>query len=193
MKKKFNIALLLLSGAALATTAQTWTVDKAHAKLGFTVTHMMVSDVEGWFKSFDAKFTSSKEDFSDAAVELTADVNSINTDNDRRDAHLKSADFFEAAKFPSIIFKSKSFQKIEGKKYKLTGELTMHGITKIVDLDVTFNGTATGQGGKKIAGFKVTGMLKRSDFGIAASTPKAMLSDEVQLLANAEFDATVKP
>jgi len=195
MKKRFYFALLLLFGASLTTNAQIWTIDKAHAKLGFSVTHMMVSDVEGSFKTFDAKMTSSKEDFSDAVIELTADVNSVSTDNDRRDAHLKSADFFDAARYPAIIFKSKSFQKIEGKKYKLSGELTMHGITKAVDLDVVFNGMAVAPGGdnKKIAGFKVTGTIKRTDFGLAVSTPEAMLGNNVQLLANAEFDSTVEP
>ena len=93
---------------SMATFAQAWNLDKAHAKLGFTVTHLMVSDVEGWFKTFDATLTSSKDDFSDAVITLTADVKSINTENDKRDEHLKSPDFFDAAKYPTLTFKSKS-------------------------------------------------------------------------------------
>ncbi len=85
--------------------------DKAHAKLGFTITHLMVSDVEGWFKTFDAKVTSSKDDFSDAIAEMTADVNSINTDNEQRDKHLKSPDFFDAVKYPAYYFYKQNIQK----------------------------------------------------------------------------------
>ena len=96
---------------SMATFAQAWNLDKAHAKLGFTVTHLMVSDVEGWFKTFDATLTSSKDDFSDAVITLTADVKSINTENDKRDEHLKSPDFFDAAKYPTLTFKSKSLTR----------------------------------------------------------------------------------
>src|SRR5205085_2080684 len=114
MKKIFlSIAFATVALTSFAQT--TWTVDKAHSKLGFTITHMMLAEVEGWFKTFDAKITSSKDDFSDAVIELTADVNSVNTDNERRDNHLRSADFFDAAKYPTLSFKSKSFQKVEGK------------------------------------------------------------------------------
>src|SRR5215207_5933153 len=98
MKKFYSIlAMLLVTGSTFAQT--TWTVDKAHSKLGFSITHMMISEVDGLFKTFDAKIISSKEDFSDATVELTADVTTIDTDNEGRDGHLKSEDFFDAAKF----------------------------------------------------------------------------------------------
>lgn len=168
--------------------AQTWSLDQSHAKLGFSITHMMVSDVEGSFKSFNASIVSSKDDFSDAVVELTADVNSIDTDNEKRDEHLKNPDYFDAAKYPTMTFKSKSFKKISEKKYKLIGDLTLHGVTKSVELDVTLNGTAVHPYSKKtIAGFKVTGAIKRSDFLISKDTPTAMLSDEVVITANAEF------
>ncbi|MGA0557210.1 YceI family protein [Larkinella sp. VNQ87] len=186
MKKLTCLAVSLLLSAA--SFAQTWTVDKAHAKVGFTVTHLLVSDVDGNFKTFDAKITSSKPDFTDAVVELTADVNSIDTDNDRRDADLKSEKYFDAAKFPTLTFKSTSFQKVEGKKYKVTGNLTMHGVTKPVTLDVTLNGPITHPMNKKeIAGFKIAGELKRSDFGIGTGTPVAVVSEEVTIRANAEF------
>jgi len=173
---------------AAATFAQSWTLDKAHAKLGFTITHLMVSDVEGTFKTFDITLISSKEDFSDAVITLTADVNSINTDNDKRDEHLKSPDFFDAAKFPSLTFKSKSFTKVSGKNYKLTGYLTLHGVTKPVTLDVIYNGTITNPMSKKlVSGFKISGTIKRSDFGVGGAMT-GILSDEVTLIGNAEFD-----
>ena len=171
----------------VSTFAQTWNLDKSHAKLGFTITHLMISDVEGTFKTFDVTLTASKEDFSDAAISLTADVNSINTDNEKRDAHLKSADFFDAAKYPSLSFKSKSFTQVSGKNYKLTGDLTMHGVTKTVTLDVVYNGTITHPMNKKlVAGFKISGTIKRSDFGVGGAMT-GVLSDEVTLIANAEF------
>lgn len=185
--KKINtlLALLLVTGASFA---QTWTLDKAHSKLGFSITHLLVSEVEGSFKNFDAKVTSTKEDLSDAVIELSADVASINTDNEDRDKHLKAPDYFDAEKFPKLTFKSKTFKKVEGKKYAVTGDLTLHGVTKTVTLDVVFNGTAVHPYTKKtIAGFKTTGKIKRTDFGIAASTPGAVLSDEVLINANTEF------
>jgi polyisoprenoid-binding protein YceI len=165
-----------------------WNLDKAHAKLGFSVTHMMISDVDGNFKNVEAKITASSLDFSNAIVELTADVNSINTDNERRDQHLKGADFFDAAKYPKLTFKSKTFKKVADKKYIVTGDLTLHGVTKTVTLDATLRGTTVHPYSKKnVAGFKVTGTIKRSDFGVGTATPDGIVSDEVTLAANAEF------
>jgi polyisoprenoid-binding protein YceI len=173
---------------SLATFAQTWLLDKSHAKLGFTITHLMISDVEGSFKTFDITLTASKEDFSDAVINLTADINSVNTDNEKRDSHLKSPDFFDAAKFPTLTFKGKSLTQVSGKNYKLTGDLTMHGVTKTVTFDVIYNGTITHPMNKKlVAGFKVSGTFKRSDFGIGTTFPTSVLSDEVSLIANVEF------
>src|SRR5438105_5781389 len=176
MKK---LSLLVVAALAYgAVSAQNWSLDKAHAKLGFATTHLMVSEVEGNFKSFDAKLTSSKDDFTDAVIELTAEVASINTDNEGRDKHLKSPDFFDAEKFTTLTFKSKSLTKVEGKKYKLAGDLTLHGVTKPVVLDVIFNGTITHPFNKKlVAGFKVTGTIKRTDFNIG-TIPAAVVADE---------------
>jgi polyisoprenoid-binding protein YceI len=186
MKKVAILAGALL--VAATTFAQNWTLDKAHAKLGFSITHMMMSEVEGSFKKFDVKLTSAQPDFSDATIEVTADVYSINTDNDQRDQHLRSEDFFDVAKTPAVTFKSKSLKKIEGKKYKLSGDLTMHGVTKPVVLDVIFNGTMEHPYTKKtVAGFKISGTVKRTDFNIGPKFAAGTLSDEVQILANAEF------
>jgi polyisoprenoid-binding protein YceI len=185
--KKITFLAALLVASVSSTFAQNWSLDKAHAKLGFTVTHLMLSEVDGNFKNFDVKLTSTKEDFTDAQIELTADVNSINTDNDRRDGHLKGADFFDVAKFGMLTFKSKSLTKVEGKKYKLAGDLTMHGVTKPVTLDVIFNGTAVHPMNKKtVAGFKVSGIINRAAFGVG-SMPAAMVSEEVELRASGEF------
>jgi polyisoprenoid-binding protein YceI len=185
--KKINILLALLFIAG-STFAQTWSLDKAHAKLGFNVTHLLLSEVEGSFKTFDAKITASKEDLSDAVFELTADATSINTDVENRDKHLKGPDFFDVEKYPTLTFKSTSFKKVEGKKYKLAGNLTLHGVTKPVELDVTLNGPSVHPFNKKtVVGLKATGTIKRTDFGVGASTPGAVVSDEVNIVANAEF------
>lgn len=188
MKKNIAFFVLLLSLSSQVSFGQAWSLDKSHAKLGFGVTHLMVSNVEGSFKSFDAKITSAQDDFSNAVIELSADINSINTDDEQRDGHLKSPDFFDAAKFSTLTFKSTSFKKVADKKYKLVGDLTMHGVTKKVELDVVFNGTAIHPYSKKtIAGFKITGKLKRSDFAIGGTVPGAVVSDEVEINTNAEF------
>jgi polyisoprenoid-binding protein YceI len=184
MKKTILYAsafLLVAAGAA----AQVWTVDKGHAKLGFSVTHLMISDVEGAFKSYEATITSSKEDFSDAVFDLSADISSINTENEGRDKDLQSERFFDAAKFPKLTFKSTSFTKIEGNKYKLVGDLTMKGTTKPVELQVTINGPIDRRG-KKVIGVKVTGTFKRTDFNVGASGSMSV-SEEVTLNANGEF------
>jgi len=185
--KKINVlfAMLLLATGVFAQT--TYKVDKNHSKLGFAITHMMISEVEGQFNSFDATFVSSKDDFSDAKVELIADVNSINTNSERRDGHLKSPDFFDAATYPTITFKSTSFTKTGDKTYKLVGDLTMHGVTKPVTLEATLTGTAAGRDGKKIVAFKTTGTMNRIDFGIGKSGPST--GDEVTLNAKMEFAA----
>lgn len=188
MKK---IALIAVIAASLLSfrlpDMSTWTVDKSHAKLGFTITHLMVSDIEGSFKTFDAKITSTKDDFSDAVVELNAEVNSINTEDEKRDAHLKSADFFDAAKFPVLTFKSTSFKKTGENKYKVTGDLTLHGVTKPVVLDAVARTGVNPMSKKTITGFKISGSLKRTDYGVGSQFPSAMLSDEVTINANAEF------
>lgn len=169
--------------------AQRWTMDKAHSRLSFNVTHLMVSNVEGKFKNFDVNINSSKDDFSNAVIELTADIKSVNTDNDSRDNDLKSEHFFDAAKFPTLSFKSTSFTKVDAKNYKLKGNLTIHGITKPVELDVVFNGTFQNPMNKKtIAGFRIKGTIKRKDFGLGADFATVVVSDEVEIDANMELD-----
>ena len=180
----FSIALVI----SAITFAQTWTVDKAHSKLGFGITHMGINEIDGSFKSFTGTVTASKDDFSDGVVDLTADVSSINTDNEQRDGHLKSPDFFDAATYGTLTFKSTSFTKVGGNKYKVAGNLTLHGVTKPVTLDAVLVGSTVNPMSKKpTVGFRVTGTIKRTDFGIGTKFPPAMLSDEVMLVANTEL------
>jgi polyisoprenoid-binding protein YceI len=189
--KTIKITLMLAVVALFSFTVVeqfSYTVDNAHSRLGFTIKHMGISDFNGNFGKFETKITTSKEDFSDAVVELTADVNTINTGNEMRDGHLKSADFFETEKFPTLTFKSTSFKLVKGKNYKIEGDLTMHGVTKKVTLDALHYGNAENPQNKKVvAGFKVSGVVKRSEFGIGAGFPAPGLSDEVNLLADLEL------
>jgi len=142
-----------------------WTIDKPHTNVRFSVAHLVVSDVDGSFKSFDGSMTSSKPDFSDATISFTADVNSVSTDNEQRDKHLKSDDFFNAEKFPRIKFVSKSFNALGNNKYILAGDLTIRDITKTVSFDVTYGGTVTAMGGTH-AGFKAKTSINRFDYNL---------------------------
>ena len=191
MKKITLIAAMLIAAFLFSfkmIETSIWSVDPAHSKLGFSVKHLLISDVDGSFKNFSSKITSTNEDLTDAVIELSADINSINTDNEKRDADLKSAGFFDAQKYPKLIFKSTSLKKVEGNNYKLTGDLTMHGITKKIEMDVIVNGPIVHPMSKKmVTGLKVTGKLKRSDFDIGSSTPGAVVGDEVTINANGEF------
>jgi polyisoprenoid-binding protein YceI len=181
------IALLLLVSFTVINTT-TWSVDGAHSRLGFTINHLGIADINGSFGVFETKIHASKPDFSDAVVELSGDVSSINTGISMRDDHLKKPDFFDAEKYPKIIFKSTGFKKGTGKNYIVTGDLTMHGVTKPVSLTAVLNGTTTHPMSKKeMSGFKVTGTIKRSDFGIGGNFPAPMLADEVNIIADLEF------
>jgi polyisoprenoid-binding protein YceI len=179
--------LAALSFASVSAFAQNWALDKAHSNLAFTVTHMMLSEVDGKFQDFDVKMTSAKPDFTDAQIDLTADVNSIYTNQEKRDGHLKSGDFFDAAKYPKLEFKSKSISKVSGNKYKLKGDLTMHGVTKPVTLDAVITGPVTNPQNKiTLAGFKVSGEVKRADFTLG-TIPAAVVSDEITIRATGEL------
>ena len=180
------LAVALLITAAFAQT--TWNSDKMHSKLQFTITHLMVSDVDGEFKDFSATIVASKPDFSDAAFQLTANTASVNTGVDARDNHLKSDAFFNVAKFPTLTFTSTSITKTTANHYKLSGNLTLNGVTKPVSFDLWYRGTITNPMSKADdAGFKATGVIKRSDFNFGTSFGASTLSDEVTITANGEF------
>lgn len=190
MKKLLVSAALIALGLNLQ--AQTvWNIDKGHSKIGFTVTHLMISDVEGNFKDFTAKMTSTKDDFTDSQVDFTAKAASVNTDDEKRDTHLKSDDFFNAEKYPDITFKSTSFKKVGDKKYKMTGNLTMRDKTKPVTFDVTYIGTVKDPWGNTKAGFKLNGKINRKDFGVSWSAAMdnggVVVSDEVQITSSIEM------
>ena len=113
----------------------TWSLDHSHCNLRFSISHLMVDDIEGGFSKFDSKITASKEDLSDAVITMNAESASIFSYDEKRDAHLKTADFFEVEKYPSITFKSTSVKKVGENKYVITGDLNLHGVTKSITLD----------------------------------------------------------
>ena len=170
--------------------AQNWTLDKSHSKVEFSVQHLVISDVTGYFKTFDAKFNAKNDDFADTDIDFTIDVNSINTDNENRDGHLKSDDFFHAEKYPTILFKSKSLKKISDAKYKLIGDLTIRDVTKTVEWDALFGGTAVAWG-QTHAAFKISGTINRFDFGLKLDkkieTGGLVVGKDVTITANIEL------
>lgn len=179
--------LIITTAAALIATfsfAQNWKLDAAHSKIKFNTRYLVISDVDGEFKKIDGTFASSKPDWSDLSTTIIADVNSISTDNDMRDKHIKSDDFFNAEKYPSITFKSKSVKNLGGNKFVLTGDLTVRDVTKQVEIPVVYNGTVKDPWGNTKAGFKATGKINRKDFNLkysgAAGTGEAVVGDEVE-------------
>ena len=188
--KKISLSIVFML-FAFAAFSQTWVSDPAHSRLGFTISHLMISHVTGNFKQFEVKVTSVKPDYSDAKIEVIAQIASINTDVEQRDTHLKSADFFDVQKYPTLNFKSTLVKNIKGNEYQLTGNLTMHGVTKPVVLDIVFEGKVTNPMNKKdIAVLTVKGVLNRSDFGIGSKFPAAMVGDEVTINASVELSTT---
>lgn len=169
-----------------------WKIDGAHSEIIFKVKHMVVSTVTGHFGAFDASIESDREDFSDAKISFEANVASINTKNEQRDGHLKSADFFDAEKFPKLSFVSTSVKKLSDHELQVAGNLTMRGVTKAVSLDVIYNGTVAGFSGARIAGFEIRTRLNRFDFGLQwnalTEAGGVVVSNEVRIEILAEFN-----
>jgi polyisoprenoid-binding protein YceI len=166
-------------------------VDAMHSEVSFKVKHLMISTVTGNFNNFSATMESNEDDFSDAAISFNAAIDSISTGNEQRDTHLKSADFFDAEKYPSLSFQSNSFKKNSNSKYILTGNLTIKDVTKVVELVVDFGGTMTDFYGQQKAGFEIEGKINRKDFGLTWSAVTeaggVVVSDEVKLILNIQM------
>jgi polyisoprenoid-binding protein YceI len=182
------IATLFFSTFLLAQT--TWKADPMHSKIAFSTGHQGISDISGLFKTFEITAKTNKADFSNAVFELSIDVASIDTEVEMRDNHLRSDEFFGVEQFPKMTFESTSIKKV-GKqkgKYLLTGKLTLHGVTKPVTLNMWYRGTMENPQSKALtAGFKFSGLIKRTDFNIGLKFPAPMISDEVTIKADCEF------
>ncbi|MCH8318906.1 MAG: YceI family protein [Bacteroidetes bacterium] len=190
-KKTAILGVLMLIVLSVSAQKTKWAFDKAHSKIQFDVSHMVISEVSGQFQDYEGTVLADKADFSDAKIEFSIDVKSIDTDNEKRDGHLRSADFFDADKYPKITFKSKSIKKAGDNKYKLTGELTMHGVTKTVTLDMKYGGTAKDSYGNIKAGFKITGTIDRTDFGLKYNSVMEsgglLIGEEITIICKVEL------
>ncbi|HYG50073.1 MAG TPA: YceI family protein [Flavobacteriales bacterium] len=168
-----------------------WALDPTHAELQFKVKHLMISNVTGYFKSINATVDTMGDDFATGKVHFTADVASITTNNEQRDAHLRTGDFFDAENHPQLIFEGEKLEKITDSDYKLHGTLTMRGTSKKVTFDVEYGGTTTDPWGNTRAGFELNGKLNRKDYGVSfgmvSETGGVLLGEEVKIHANVEF------
>ena len=166
-------------------TTTKWTLDPTHSDLGFKIKHLMISNVSGSFKDFLAEVQTVGEDFSTAQINVAAEMASLSTNNEQRDAHLRTSDFFEVEKFPQLKFRSTRIEKADNDTLTLHGELTLKGITKAVKLNVEINGVAKDPWGGERAGFVVTGKIKRSEWGVtfnsALETGGVMLGEDVTI------------
>ena len=190
--KKISILLLAAFAAIGFASAQTdWKLDKVHSSITFTVKHMVISNVTGSFKDFAITLKSAKDDFSDATVQSTIKVASLSTDNNMRDNHLKSDDFFNAEKYPEINFKSTSFEKLSDTKYKITGDLTIRDVTKNVTFDAVLNGTLKTNRGV-LSAWKATTSINRFDYNLkwnkTIETGGLIVGQDVTITLNLELN-----
>ena len=168
-----------------------WTIDPMHSEVQFKVKHLVISTVTGAFRKFEGSVESESDDFEAAKINFTIDVDSIDTNQPQRDAHLKAVDFFDGAAFPHITFASTSFTKKSGSNYVLKGQLTIKGVTKEVELAVDFGGIATDPYGNVKAGFDISGVVNRKDFGLTASmiteAGSIVVGDDVKLILSVQL------
>ena len=169
----------------MSTSTTKWVLDPTHSEIGFKIKHLMITNVSGNFNKFEVKAETRGNDFTDAKVSADIEVESINTNNAQRDEHLRTADFFEAAKYPFISFKSTKVQKLDDETYTLTGDLTIKETTKPVKLALEFGGVTKDPYGNFKAGFSLTGKINRHDFGVSYNavleTGGVALGEEIKI------------
>jgi polyisoprenoid-binding protein YceI len=168
-------------------TITKWLLDPTHSELGFKIKHLMISNVSGTFKNFTAEVETEEEDFSRAQIKLTAQMDSISTNNEQRDAHLRNSDFFEVEQYPELRFESTRMEMKDESNFTLYGSLTLKGLTHPVALHVEYNGLTKDPWGGERAGFVITGKISRSQWGVnfnaVLETGGVALSDEVKILS----------
>ncbi len=168
-----------------------WSFDPTHSEITFKVKHLMITNVKGEFRSFTADLISNGDDFNNATASATIDVSSIFTNNDDRDTHLRSADFFDVENYKEIRFESTSFKKFDNENGQLKGNLTIKGVTKEVSLDVDFGGISKDPWGNLKAGFSLSGKINRNDFGLnwnaALEMGGVLVSEEVKINVEMQF------
>ena len=168
-----------------------WAIDPTHSEISFKVKHLVISTVTGTFTSFNGTLETDNDDFDNAQISFESDIDSIDTNNSDRDAHLKSDDFFNAADHPKLTFESTSFTRTGDGEYKLTGNLTIRGNTKEITLNTTYGGTVVDPYGQTKAGFEVSGKINRKEYGLKWSAVteagSVVVSEEVKLLMSVQF------
>ncbi|TGD81469.1 YceI family protein [Hymenobacter wooponensis] len=173
----------------MATT--TWVIDPTHSEVQFKIKHLVISTVTGSFKKFEGKAVTENHSFEGAQITFALDVNSIDTNQEQRDEHLRNNDFFDVAAYPQITFTSTSLTKVDDDEYKLVGNLTVKDVTKPVTLNVEYGGTATDFYGNEKAGFEITGKINRKEFGLTfhavTEAGSIVLGDEVKLSASVQL------
>lgn len=166
-----------------------WTIDPIHSEVQFKVKHLVITTITGTFKEFSGDATA-EDDFNNASINFETNIQSISTNNEQRDEHLRSSDFFEADKFPKLTFVSRSFTR-KGDDFELKGDLTIKGITKPITFAVEYGGTMTDPWGNVKAGFEVNGAINRKDFGVNwnATTEAGglLVGEEVKLIGNIQL------
>ena len=172
-------------------TKTKWVVDPTHSELGFKIKHLMITNVSGSLKNFEAELETEGEGFTSAQINLTAEMGSITTNNEQRDDHLRNSDFFEVEKYPQLKFISTKIEKIDDDSFTLYGELTLKGVAKRVKLNVEYSGVTKDPWGGERAGFIVTGKINRSEWGVnfngVLETGGVMLSEEVRINSELQF------
>ncbi|MCO5260691.1 MAG: YceI family protein [Crocinitomicaceae bacterium] len=168
-----------------------WVIDPSHSEVMFKVKHLMISNVTGVFNGFQGGAATEEDDFSTAQFEFSAPINAISTNNEQRDGHLKSADFFDAENYPELTFKSKKVEKVDDDTYSIIGDFTIKGVTNEAKLKMEFGGITKDPYGNTKAGFSLNGKINRADYGLtwnaALETGGVMVSEDVRLNADIQL------
>jgi polyisoprenoid-binding protein YceI len=177
--------------ATATASATKWVIDPMHSEVQFKVKHLVISTVTGFFKDFEGTMEAENDDFEDAEISFALNIDSIDTNQSQRDAHLKSAEFFDAEKYPQITFKSTSFKNTGDDEFELVGDLTIKGVTKRVKLTAEYGGSTEDFYGNTKAGFEVTGKINRKDFGLTydpvTEAGSVVVGGEIKLIINVQF------
>lgn len=168
-----------------------WEIDPAHSSIEFKIKHLMITNVKGKFNTFSLNATTVGNDFTTAQIEFSIDPNSIDTNNETRDNHLRSADFFDVQQFGEMSFKSTSVERITGDVYKLKGSLTIKGISKPIELEVEYDGTMTDPWGVQKSGFSIEDKINRLDWGLKWNAPLEsggwLVGDDVNIICEVQL------
>ena len=185
----FSIVVLILFTGNLFSQETAWTADEAHTKIQFIAVHMAISEVSGQFNEYEVNVLSDEENFTDAKIDVVIKAKSIDTNNQKRDDHLRSDDFLGVEQYPEIKFSGKGLRRVDEDKYKLTGDLTIRDVTREVELDVDYRGTIEDMNPTR-AGFKITGTVNRFDYNVdwnKSFTKGLVVSREIDIVCDVQL------